>query len=170
MKRRAFSLAEILVVVGLFGLVLGAAVYLFGYGSQAMRRLTPQLAVQQAGRRAVVRLLQDLQESMEVMQPRPGATLAYAVVMDKLGVSRFYYQVKSAADPQTTDLWRHVDDPTLPPAEQDQRVFTGIKRLSFTCQTEGALSLNMQLAEGETTYALLTTVRLRNLASAEELW
>ena len=170
MTRRAFTLTEVLVAVGLFSVLITSAVWLFSYGVASTRRLTPQIAAQQNGRKAVVRLIQDVQESMEVMQPRPGSTLPYAVVMDKLGNARLYYQVASRTQPGTNELWRYVDDPSLSAAERSQLMFADVARLAFTSQGEGTLSLDLSLAEGESVYALLTTIRLRNLASAEELW
>ena len=48
-------MAEALVALGIFGVVIAGVVWLFSYGGQATRRLTPRLSVQQSGRRALVR-------------------------------------------------------------------------------------------------------------------
>lgn len=171
MRRRAFSLVEMIVGVGLLGLVIGGLVFLLGSGSRATGRLTPQLSLQQAGRKAVVRFLRELQEGMEVVSPAPGCSLSYAVIRDKLSRARWFYLVekKGGASP-VMELWRYVDDQTVSAQERSEKLLDDVRRLAFTSRGEGALQVNLLLAEGEQEYALLTTVRLRNIAAAEEVW
>ena len=88
--RRAFTLAEVLLAAGLLSILVGIAVWLSGFGALATGRLTPRLGLQQTGRRAVARLLRELQEGMEVLQPRPGSTMAYALVRDKYRIDELY--------------------------------------------------------------------------------
>ena len=167
--RRAFTLAEALIGIGLFALLAGLIAWLITYGARTTGRLTPQLALQQESHRAVVRTLAELQEGMEVIAPRPGATLPYALVRDRLSLIRWYYQLPAPSG-NGFELWRYVDDPALEVSARKERVLGSVRRLSFSSRTEGALQLNLLLAEGEAEYALLTTVRLRNIASAEEIW
>ena len=169
-SRRAFSLPEVLIALAMVSILIGLVVWLTTFGTRATARLTPRLALHQAARRAMARFLSDLQEGMEVVSPRPGVTSSFAVVRDKLSVLRWYYQVPAAAGGPLFDLRVMRRDPTLPPAERDTLVVTNVRRLAFTCRTEGALQLNLELAADDQDYALLTTVRLRNIASAEELW
>jgi hypothetical protein len=168
--RRALSLAEVVVVLGLLSLLIGGAVWLFFFGGSTAQRLTPQLSLQQKSRIAVVRLLREIQEGMEVLSPTPGLTLSYALISDKLALVRWYFLLKSQNDPGQFELWRYVDDRTLPPGQRRVLLLTNIRRLTFTCQSEGALQINLALAEENSQYSILTTVRLRNLPSAEELW
>jgi prepilin-type N-terminal cleavage/methylation domain-containing protein len=170
-RRHAFSLIEVLIAAGLLGVVIGAVYYMFAFGTRATGRLTPQLSLQQASRKAVVRLLRELQEGMEVVSPSPGSTLSYAIIRDKLSRARWFYLVEKRKTPTPVmELWRYVDDLTIPREQRTERMLEDVRRLTFTSRGEGALQVNLLLAEGEQEYALLTTVRLRNIASAEEVW
>lgn len=169
-NRRAFSLPEVLIALALLGTLIGVVVWLTSFGTRATGRLTPRLALHQTARKAMARFLADLQEGMEVVTPRPGITSSFAVVRDKLSVLRWYYLVPSPAGGPLFDLRVMRKDTTLPAAERDTLVLTNVKRLAFTCRTEGALQLNLELIAEDQDYPLLTTVRLRNIASAEELW
>ena len=169
MRRAAFTLAEALIVVVLATALVGTVVYLLVHGTALTARLTPQLSLQQGGRRAVVRLLREIQEGMEVVVPRPGSTQPYAVVRDRVSLLRWFYQVRSA-DGRTCELWRYVDDPALPLASRRELMLGSIKRLTFTSRSEASVQVNLVLAEADQEYALLTTVRLRNIAAAEEIW
>lgn len=151
--RRGFSIPEVLVALGLFGALIGAVAWLFSYGGRATARLQPKLAAQQQARKAVVRMIRELQEGMEVLTPAPGMTLPYAVIVDKEGAIAWFYQTADGR------VYR-----------QGELLLSGVKRLTFTSQSEGALTVNALLAEEEQESAILTTVRLRNIAAAEELW
>ena len=166
--RHGFTLVEGLVAVWVALLVIGTAVGLLTQGNWIAAHLTPQLSMEQNSRKALVRLLAELQEGMEVVNPRPGSTATFAVVRDRVSRMRMYYQV-SAGD-GTSELWRTVDDPDLPPAARKERLLPSIKRLTFSSRSEGALQVNLVLTEGGQEYALLTAVRLRNIAAAEEVW
>jgi hypothetical protein len=167
------TLVEMLIVVALFSLVMCVLFWLFGFGGQATRRITPKLSVQATGRKAVARFLQDLQEGMDVITPKPGSTLAYAVVRDKVAALRWYYLVQKGQDETGMplyQLWSYTNDPSLPKDRRYQQVLDSVMSISFTSRSEGALQINLLLSLDGIDYALLTTVRLRNLASAEMLW
>ena len=112
----------------------------------------------------------EVQEGMEVLQPAPGSTQAWALVRDRASRVRWFYQKRQGGTTDRTELWRVIDDPSRPLAQRHEMLLRDIRRLTFTCRTEGALQMNVLLAEADREYALLTTVRLRNLAAAEELW
>lgn len=63
-----------------------------------------------------------------------------------------------------------VDDRTLPVAQRTELIMRGLKRLTFTTQSEGALQINMVFRDGDQDAPLLTTIRLRNIAAADEAW
>lgn len=168
MARRAFTLLEGLIALGVAALVMGIALALLLHGSWLGAHLTPQLSLEQNSRRALVRLLAELQEGMEVVNPRPGGTATFAVIRDRVSRLRMYYQV--AQPDGTAQLWRYTDDADLAPAARRERLLAGVRRLTFSSRSEGALQINLLLSEGGQDYALLTAVRLRNLASAEEIW
>jgi hypothetical protein len=170
-RRSAFSIAEALIAMAVLGTLIGAAVWFFGFAGRTVKRLTPQLGAQQGGRRAVARLLRELQEGMEVLSPSPGQTLAYAVIADKLAQVRwFFLKPQAGSNPPLFELWRRFDG-TPPPGEiPKEKLLTNVKRLTFTSSSEGAVQINLLMAEDTAEYSLLTTIRMRNIASSEELW
>lgn len=60
-----------------------------------------------------------------------------------------------------------VDDRTLPVAQRTELITRGLKRLTFTTQSEGALQINMVFRDGDQDAPLLTTIRVRNIAAAD---
>jgi hypothetical protein len=108
---------------------------------------------------------------MSVISPRPGMTLSYALVRDRSSVVRWFFQVAlPGSAPGTYSLWCYRDDPSIAPPVQQELLLKNIRRLTFTSRSEGALQINLLLAEGDQDYSLLTTVQMRNLPSSEELW
>lgn len=167
-KRPGFSLPEVLIGFALCAILIGIVMSLFGFGRSSSARVGANLGAQQANRRAVVQLLREVQEGMEVLHPRPGTTQSWAVIRDKLSRARTFYQLPQAGSDRLFELWRHVDDPALPEAQRRVRLLYGIRRLTFTSQSDAALQLNLVSAEGTQELPMLTTIRLRNIAAAEE--
>lgn len=168
--RHAVTLVEVLLALALLGVVLGIIAQASGFATRSTGILAPKLALQQASRKAVVRLLTELREGMLVVKPAPGSTLPYAVVKDKVGQLRWYHLVGQPGAPAGQELWCHVDDPNVPRAQRRHKLLGGIRRLAFTSRSEGALEVNLVLGEGTQEHALMTTVRLQNLAAGEKIW
>lgn len=166
----AFTLVESLVGFALAVLVLGTMFWLVSFSVRSTARLGPKLAAQQATRRAVVRFLHELQESMEVVAPRAGSTMAYAVIRDKLALVRWYYLIEQVGAPGLFELHVYRHDPALSTGQRDEVLLSNVRRLAFTARTEGALQVNLLVGEEGQETSILTTVRLRNIASSEELW
>ena len=158
MNRRGWTFVEVLVALGLFLLLLVLVVWLFSFGSRTLARLMPGLDLQKTNRRAVVRLIGEMQEGMELIAPVPGATLSYAVIADRTGQIKFFNQRGNV-------LW--VD---APDSKRHEKLFDGIQRLTFTSLGEGAVLVNLLLTQDGAESPVLTTIRLRNLAAAEEVW
>ena len=165
---RAFTVVEIIVALAVFGLLCGTILWLLGFGSRSSQGLAARMSLQQASRKALVRLLREVQEGMEVLSPRPGTTLAHALVRDKVSQVRWF--VQHPIEDGTFELWRYVGDPGLPTGKRGELLLGNVKRLRFTCTSEGALQVNLTLSEQGQESSLLTTIRLRNLPSAEMLW
>lgn len=170
--RRGVTLVEGLIAFGLVTFIVVGLYYFASFGRRSTERVGSQVGAQMEARRAMVRLLREIREGMEVLQPRPGGTLSWAMIRDKLSCPRMFYQVGRQEPGGRTvyDLWRFVDDPDIPEPQRRELLVSGIRRLTFTSRGEGALQIHLLVAEGDAEQAFLTTVRLRNLAAAEELW
>ena len=164
-SRRAFTIAETIIGLALFALLLGMVVWIFGFGSRTLTRLLPGLDLQKSNRRAVVRLLGEIQEGMEVIAPVPGSTLSYAVIADKTGQLKFFHQLPDRNAPGFNTLWVHAED-----GARREQIVHGVRRLTFTSLGEGALVVNLVLSQDGTDSPVYATIRLRNLAAAEEVW
>ena len=156
------------IAVALFAMLIGLNFWLTTSGARSSVGLTTRMGLQQSSRKALVRLMMEIQEGMEVLAPVPGSSLTYALVRDKLSLVRWFVQ-----HPQKDgiyDLWRYTGDPEVPPAKRGELLLKGVKRLRFTSTSEGSLQINLTLTESGQEHSLVTTIRLRNLASAEALW
>lgn len=151
-------------------MLIAAGVYLLIYGSSALKRTSETLGAQQSGRVAVARMVREIQQCIEVISSLPGCTLPYAVVRDQISCARWYYQRPQKDAPGLFELYRVVDDRTLPVAQRTELITRGLKRLTFTTQSEGALQINMVFRDGDQDAPLLTTIRVRNIAAADEAW
>lgn len=167
--RRAFTLVEVMIGIAVFLILLNVLSAIFSFGDRSSRRITAQLSLQQESRKALVRLMREVQEGMEVLRPAPGTTLPYALFTDKLGRVRWLYLKPSTVrGAKTFELWmytRTLDQP-IPP----EQVLGNIRSAAFTAVSEGALQVNVTLAEDDQSLPLLTTIRLRNFAASEEVF
>lgn len=164
------ALVEALLAATLFLVLLGVVYLAFRHGIASTARLTPQLSLQQQRRKAIVRFLREIQEGMDVISPGPGQTLSYALIRDKVAFLTMFYGRASSRKDGTFDLWRYRYDPDVPEPSRRELLVAHLGRVTFTCQSEGALQIHLLLEEGRQHDSLLTTVRLRNLPSSEELW
>ena len=165
MTRRAFTLLEALVVAAVLTVLLSALWMLFSASQRSSSSLTVKASLQKSSRQALATFITETQEGMEVLLPRPGRSRAQAAIRDRLSLIRWYAQRPQPGADGLYELWRYTAD-----RPQGERLFGGIKRLRFTCRSEGALEVNLVLTEEGQDTALLTTIRLRNLPSAEAVW
>lgn len=170
MTRHAFTIVETIMAVGIALLLITVLTTLLLHGGSTTARTSAQFSLQQTSRVAIARLLQELQEGIEVVVPGPGVTLPHAVVRDRVSCARWYYLVAQAGEPGSYELWRQAADPDLPAAQRKERLLKGVRRLTFTARGEAALQVNLLVREAGEEMPLLTTVRLRNVAAADEGW
>jgi len=167
----AFTLVEVLIAAAVLAAVIGVAIGILVQGQRSSRDLGTHMSLAQASRKALVRILGELQEGMEVVVPTPGSTKAHALVRDKLALMRWYVQhPQPVSKPELYELWRYTDDPSLPRGRRREKLLSNVKRLRFTSTSEGILQMNLTLIEDGHEYSILTAVRLRNLASSEAIW
>ena len=164
------TVVELIVCAFLLSLLIGTVHYLLVYSRKTTKVLSARTSAQQTTCRAIMRLLTELQEGMEVLSPPPGTTISYALVRDKLSLVRWYYLVPQSGGKGTHELWRYLHDGKLPREKRSELMLQNVRRLTFTCRSEGAIQVNLTLAEDDQAYSILTSVRLRNLPSAEALW
>lgn len=151
-------------------LLIGSAIWVLINSRRTAQAVSARTSAQQTTTRAVVRLLTELQEGMEVLAPQSASTLSYALIRDKVSVVRWFFLVPSKSVPGTRELWRYRDDQSIPAEKRLEHILNGVQRLAFTATSEGSLQVNLVVAEEGHEFPLLTTVRLRNIASAEELY
>lgn len=173
-RRRAFTMIEMLVGLGIFVVLSGMAYGLLRFGVISIgATVAPQVGLQMASRKAMVDFIKEIQECIEVARPLPGSTMTYFVARDKTNRIMTAYMVKNAADSAGAgrdifDLFVHKKDfGTLPP--EQRKVLSQVERLTFTSLSPGLLQIHADLHEQGKTYALLTAVRTRNILAEGRL-
>jgi hypothetical protein len=161
--RRGVTLIEALMaaVVGL--VLMAAALGLFRVGQRLTVQEMEMLGLQLDAQRALAMLLRDLQEGMCVVLPQPGTTLPYAVVRDKQNQLVHYGIVTDP--PRTTLRLRRVL--VTPAGNTVSYMMNGLRRMTFTAQSDGALRLHATLQDNKRAFAFHTQVRLRNRDAAD---
>lgn len=163
MTRRGISFIEVLMAAAIGLVILGAAHGLFRLGQRFSAQEMEMLGLQLDAQRSLAQFLRDLQEGMCVVLPQPGGTLPYAVVRDKENQLLYYTLVTDP--PRTTLRLRRVV--ATPAGPSTSYAMSGLKRLTFTAQSDGALRLHAILEEGTRTFAFHTQVRMRNRDAAD---
>jgi type II secretory pathway pseudopilin PulG len=175
LRRRAFTMIEILVGFGIFLVLAGVAYGLLRFGIVSVgATVAPQVGLQMASRKAMVEFIKQIQECIEVARPLPGSTMTYFVARDKVNRIMTAYLVKNAADSTTAgkdifDLYVHTKDFTPGKAPTNTKVLSNLERLTFTSLSPGLLQIHADLHEQGKTYALLTAVRTRNILAEGRL-
>ena len=170
MTRRGVTLLEVIYVAILIVLLVMVATQPFVTGRRSMERMSVKASLQASSRKAIARLLAEVQEGMEVLIPLAGRSRAHAVIRDRVSLPRWFVQQPQKGQSGLFELWRYTGNPAPVEERRGELLLSGIKRLRFTCQGEGALSINLVLSEEGQEFSLVTTVRLRNLPAAEALW
>jgi hypothetical protein len=165
----------------LVGATLTLIVFGIAYGLMRFSRVSteqtigPNLGLQSASRVALLKLIKELQECIEFVRPRQGASLNYFIARDKLNqiLTGYIARNDDASDRAGRDIFdlhlhRHDVGKARPPSRHT-RLLPGIERLSFTALSSGVIQIHMTLHEQGKSYTLLTTVRARNVLMEGEL-
>jgi hypothetical protein len=157
------------------GVVCLSVAYMFLRSARVSTESTlgPQMGLQQTARKALVEMIKEVQESIEIVRPQAGSTLTYFIARDKLDQILTVYLVKN--DPMSAKAGRDIHDLMVyrydygktPP--KTDKVLSGIERAGFTALSSGLLQIHFELHENGKTYPLLTTVRCRNILPEGEL-
>lgn len=168
-RREGLTLVELIIGLGIGIVVLGMAFGLHRFTTYSTQQtLGPQLGLQTASRAALIKFIREIQESIEIVRPVQGSTLGYFVARDKFNQIMVGYSAPGSAAP-LEDLYiaRHPYDPAVP--VEQVKILEGLKRISFTTLSPGALQIHATLSEQGKEYSLLTTIRTRNILAEGEL-
>jgi hypothetical protein len=175
-SRRGFGTLEMLV-----GICLGVIVLTMGYLLLRFSRVSteaslgPNMGLQTASRKAMVELIRELQESIEVVRPVQGSSLTYVLARDKLNRILTVYLVRNEelttrAGRPLYDLYLHRNDHGASAPGVNQRYLIGsIERAAFTSLSSGLLQIHLDFHEQGRTYPFLTAVRSRNIQTEAQL-
>lgn len=161
--RAGVTLIEALLAAVIGLALLGAALELLRAGQRLTVQEVEMLGLQLDAQRALAQLLRDLQEGMCVVLPQPGHTLPYAVVRDKEN-QLVHYALVDDPPRATLRLRRAL---CTPAGATTSYMLAGLRRMTFTAQSDGALRLHATLEEGKRAFAFHTQVRMRNRDAAD---
>lgn len=166
--RRGTSLIELLFAVSVAAVLLGAA---FGAMIWARRAgeagVASHVSAQMLARRSMEALTRELEESIEVVRPPPGATLNHLLVRDKLNRLLVIYPVETSGG---LSLRVFRMDPTLPDAVPEDRVLVRLlERVAFTTLGPGMVQVHLTVRDQGHAYPVFTAIRCRNAPSEAEL-
>jgi hypothetical protein len=167
---------EMLIAVVVATVLLGAGYMLVRAARVSTEAsLGPHMGLQMASRKALVELIRELQESIEVVRPSSGATLTYVMARDKLNRILLVYCVKNDAQSQRAgrdlfDLYLYRYDHGERPPEANQRFLLGsVERVAFTALSSGVVQIHLDLHEQGKSFPFLTAVRSRNIQTEADL-
>jgi hypothetical protein len=100
---------------------------------------------------------------MVVVQPPPGHSYPHAIVRDRINRLAFFHLVPGKVAGEH-DLRRTLAGPK---GSRTDTLLGGVRRLTFTADSDAALMIHLTLGDGERSYAFHTQIRLRNRDAAE---
>lgn len=182
MKRRAFSIVEVLVAMGILALVLGVLYAflsrIFSTDKPSAARMTSASFIRQDVRLAFQKLMDRVEAGIEVTSPLPGATGTELTFKDVLNHEIVLalnpkgqlvtYRVQGASRteetaPETIRTASGVDYPVARPVK-----VPGARKACFTVLSPTLVSIALTLADGNQTGSLVATARLRNYRLIED--
>lgn len=175
-RRSAFGVLEMLVGVCL-GIILLAMAFMLLRFSRASTEasLGPNMGLQTTSRKALVELIRELQESIEIVRPVQGSSLTYILARDKLNRILTVYLVRNEelstrAGRPLYDLYLHRHDYGATAGAVNQRYVVGsIERAAFTALSSGLVQIHLDFHEQGRSYPFLTAVRSRNIQAEAQL-
>jgi prepilin-type N-terminal cleavage/methylation domain-containing protein len=172
-SRVAITLVEIVIAMAIFSVVLfGGYRSMQAYAGRASENLSTQLLLQMEARRALLTMTTNLQQGLELVLPRPGATLPYVTYRDFVNNLRVIYLEKdeslSAREQQT--LYQAVEkviDPADGTKTTTKILMRYVTELRFTAHHQGAVVVTCSLLGGRGRFSLVNFIRLRNTGAAD---
>ncbi len=137
LAQAGFTLMEVVVALGIAGLVAAAVLSLQGFGLRAWRTAEGLLERQQSVRLAVVRVTAAAREARAVLLPPAGAAGDSLELLWRPGATvRFWTEPEAGG---RLALWRRCDGGGCPPAEAEaQPVAGGLTSVRFEHLLAGA--------------------------------
>lgn len=174
--RRGVSVPELLVAVCVALIVLSMGYMLVRAARVSTEAsLGPSIGLQRNSRKALVEMIRELQESIEIVRPASGGTLSYLLARDKLNRILTLYLVKNDRDSAKAgrplhDLYLYrYDYGERAPALNQRLVLSRIERAAFTALSSGLVQVHLDLHEQGKSSPFLTGVRCRNIQTEAEL-
>lgn len=174
--RRGVGVTEMLVAVSVVLVVLTTGYMLVRAARVSTEAsLGPSMGLQLNSRKALVEMVRELQESIEIVRPSAGGSLSYLLARDKLNRILTLYIVKNERDSTRAgrplhDLYLYrFDHGERAPAMNQRLVLSGVERAAFTALSSGLVQVHLDLHEQGKSFPFLTGVRCRNISTEGEL-
>lgn len=174
-RRRGLSTIELLIALVISTIVVGVVFGFFRFARVSTERTVgPQLALGEASRQALLELIRELQEAIEVNRPIQGSTLTYFVVRDKLNQVLVGYLVTNpqAKTQDGRPLFDLILDRTSfggPSTPKKKKLLSNLERFTVTGLSPALIQIHADFHEQGRSFAFFTTIRARNVFSDNDL-
>ncbi|HNW36973.1 MAG TPA: type II secretion system protein [Candidatus Ozemobacteraceae bacterium] len=173
-RRTAFSIIEILVVMGLISLITTAvfrakSTFLGSFQSE----VTNRLILQSNAQRATDKLFMEIKKGTDIIRPLLGETAPFLVYKNMQKQMGFMYLDHDASNSklfkkELFKLVSYVDDYTGGYKQKNERVIVdSVQRLSFTSISPNSVQIDMTLANDKQSFECLTHLGIMNLGDIE---
>lgn len=172
--RGAFTLVEVLVVMGLLTLLAGGIYHFFTSVGQTQKVLSQQLVLQMESRKALDQVINRIQEGSEVVRPFTGETQSFLVLKDIVNrLSMLYLEPNNKISQQLQKpvyrLVAYTTDYTGSFNKQNQKVLVDlVRRITFTSLSPNTVQINATIINENREYQFITHVGLMNLGGLEQ--
>jgi len=161
--------------MAVFAVLFGVVWMLWSRSRRFEHILSSNATAQYQVRRAFLRLLQDVQQAIDIVLPGDGYTQPFLVLKDQENRVVTYYLTKNADASAREgvaihDLMRKIPEyPATGQPAKDERVISDVVRMTFTAIGAGGVMLNLLVRVEGRDFPLVSMVRLKALSSLEPL-
>lgn len=176
MKRQHFSgttLIEILVVVGLIGLIGTTAMHFFSSVNTSQKVFSQQAILQMESRKAFDQIIDSIREGTDVIRPVTGETLHYVVFRDLINqVCMIYLEPNKAESNRLKQrVYRLIsychDFSGIYDKKNERVLHNSIKQLRFSSLSPCSVQVNATVVSDKGEYQFLAHVGLLNVGGIE---
>lgn len=173
LKRRAFTLVEIVVVVGLIAVIGTVVLRLFSSVGKTQQNLSHQATLQMDSRKAFDHLVDQIRMGTDIVRPITGETLPYMVFKDVVNrMTMLYLEPNNARatviGQRVFKLVAYRNDYSGSYQSDNERILLdSIKQLRFTSLSPTSVQVNATVVNEKGEYQFLAHVGLMNLGGLE---